>query len=184
MNVKYLINYKNKRDLHLLRKLALYSSIYDNCIFVKETLNNCYENYDISIFVTHDLLSLVKLKAFFKKNADLKFIILADGENMSILTTLSEDNFIVLELNCKTKVFKENIIYLHPQVALSIKITKREKQILGLILKGENNNQIANLLGVSERTVEAHRRNIYIKTGVHSITQLTLWAINNNMFNN
>lgn len=184
MREKYLINYTNKNDLRVLRKLALYSSIYEKCVFENEKEKHNYLDYDISVFVTHDLLSLVKLKALFQSKNNLKFLILADGENMSILTSLAEKNFTILDLDCKVNVFKENILFLNPKLYLTIKITKREKQILNLILKGQNNNKIAKQLGISERTIETHRRNIYIKTGVHSLSQLTLWAINNNMFNN
>lgn len=183
MKEKYLINYNTKKDLCLLRKLALYSSIYEYCIFEKEKLNREYDLFDISIFITHDLISLVKLKSIYKNYNNLKFIVLADGENISILSTLSEDNFIILESTCNTKKFKENLIFLRPKISNSLNITKREKQVLHLILKGQSNMQIAYQLGISERTIETHRRNIYIKTGVHSISQLTLWAIKNNMFN-
>ncbi len=183
MKEKYLINYNNKKDLYLLRKLALYSSIYEYCLFNYYKNGAKYELFDISIFITHDLLSLVKIKSIFKNHSNLKFIVLADGENISILSTLSEENFIILESNCKINIFKENLIYLKPKISYSLNITKREKQVLNLILKGQSNFQIANQLGIKERTIETHRRNIYIKTGVHSISQLTLWAINNNMLN-
>lgn len=183
MREKYLINYNNKNDLKILRKLALYSSIYDKCVFIRETSTNKFDEFEISVFITHDLISLVKLKSIYQKFERVKFLILADGENMSVLSTLSEEKFIVLDINCKISVFKENVIYLNPKILNSINMTKREREILSLLLRGQNNNNIANQLGISERTIEAHRRNIYIKTGVHSITQLTLWAINNNMFN-
>jgi len=184
MKEKYLINYNSNKDLYLLRKLALYSSIYEYCLFNKDRGKTNYELFDISIFISHDLLSLVKIKSIYKNYENLKFIVLADGENISILSTLSEDNFIILESKCGIKKFKENLIYLKPKISYTLNITKREKQVLNLILKGQSNSQIAIQLGIKERTIETHRRNIYIKTGVHSISQLTLWAINNNMFNN
>ncbi|MGD1816493.1 MAG: response regulator transcription factor [Pleomorphochaeta sp.] len=182
MKETYFINYQTKKDLHILRKLALYSSIYQQCDFIKNYNVNDLKNYSVCVFITHDLVSLVKIKALYQKVSDVKFLILADGENITILSTLAEDNFIIIAPNCRVNEFRENICYLNQQMSFDINITKREKQILILILKGQNNNHIASQLGISERTIEAHRRNIYQKLGVHSLSQLTLWAINNKMY--
>ncbi|MGL1885909.1 MAG: response regulator transcription factor [Reichenbachiella sp.] len=51
-------------------------------------------------------------------------------------------------------------------------ITKREKQILQLVYKGNSNKEIADTLSKSVRTVETHRFNIMKKLGVGNITEL------------
>lgn len=51
-------------------------------------------------------------------------------------------------------------------------LTKREKQILGMIYRGDSNRDIANLLGKSIRTIETHRFNIMKKLGVSNIAEL------------
>ncbi len=51
-------------------------------------------------------------------------------------------------------------------------LTKREKQILGLLYQGQNNKEIADQLGKSIRTIETHRFNIMKKVGVTSVTDL------------
>ncbi len=51
-------------------------------------------------------------------------------------------------------------------------LTKREKQILGLLYQGQNNKEIADQLGKSIRTIETHRFNIMKKIGVTSVTDL------------
>lgn len=181
MNTSYLIVYNNKKDLKSLRKLALYSSIYQNCKFLNNFDKKELDNYKIVISMTHDLLSLVKLKCLFQKLKSFKIIVLADGENLSILKALSEDDFIILDSKCTVSEFRENLLYLTPKDKNYIKITKREREVLSLILNGQNNSKIAKQLGISERTIEAHRRNIYLKIGVHSLSQLTLWAIDNNL---
>lgn len=45
-------------------------------------------------------------------------------------------------------------------------LTGREKEILGLLLKGKSNKEIADLMYVSIETVKTHLQNIYRKLGV------------------
>lgn len=61
------------------------------------------------------------------------------------------------------------------------KLSEREKEILNLIAKEMNNEEIANELFISERTVEAHRRNIFTKTNTKSIVGLIKYAIKNDL---
>ncbi|MDD3638401.1 MAG: response regulator transcription factor [Bacteroidales bacterium] len=57
-------------------------------------------------------------------------------------------------------------------------LSSRELEVLNLIAREYNNAQIAEQLFISERTVEAHRRNIFIKTETKSIVGLIKYAIN------
>ena len=57
-------------------------------------------------------------------------------------------------------------------------LSPREIEVLKLVSKEYNNEQIAEKLFISERTVEAHRRNIFIKTKTKSIVGLIKYAIN------
>jgi len=56
-------------------------------------------------------------------------------------------------------------------------LTDREREILQLISEGQNSKEVAETLHVSSKTVDAHRRNIMEKVGVHSIAELTKFAI-------
>lgn len=51
-------------------------------------------------------------------------------------------------------------------------LTKREKQIAGLVAHGFSNDEIAVRLGIKSGTVNAHLRNIYDKLQVHSRAEL------------
>ena len=51
-------------------------------------------------------------------------------------------------------------------------LTQREKRILNSVNAGLMNYQIAQRLGLSERTVETHRANAYKKVGVKDLQQL------------
>jgi DNA-binding NarL/FixJ family response regulator len=53
----------------------------------------------------------------------------------------------------------------------------REREILGLIANGRRSAQIAEELTISVGTVEAHRRNIMSKLGLHNVAELTKYAV-------
>ena len=57
-----------------------------------------------------------------------------------------------------------------------IEITKREEQIIKLIVKGVNNNDIATQLFVSCETVKTHKRNIKLKLGMESTEEIINYA--------
>ncbi len=62
-----------------------------------------------------------------------------------------------------------------------VSLTPREKEILSLVAKELTNEQIANKLFISERTVETHRRNIFSKTKTKSIVGLIKFAIHHGL---
>jgi len=55
-------------------------------------------------------------------------------------------------------------------------LTPREREVLGHVLSGQLNKQIAGDLGTSERTVKAHRANIMAKLQVQSVAELARLA--------
>jgi DNA-binding NarL/FixJ family response regulator len=61
------------------------------------------------------------------------------------------------------------------------KITKREKQILNYIAKQFTTVSIAQKLDISQRTVDAHRRNIMLKLGVRNTAGLIKIAYEKNI---
>lgn len=52
------------------------------------------------------------------------------------------------------------------------RLTSRERDVMDLILKGKLNKIIADDLGISMRTVEVHRSNVFSKMGVRSAVEL------------
>lgn len=63
-----------------------------------------------------------------------------------------------------------------------IAISKREKEVLRLIIDELSNQEIADKLFISIRTVEAHKRNLMEKTGSKTLAGLVKYAINNFLF--
>ena len=62
-------------------------------------------------------------------------------------------------------------------------LTKREVEILAQVASGMFNKEIANNLGISERTVKNHISNIFKKIDVSDRTQAAVFAIRNNIIN-
>jgi len=58
-------------------------------------------------------------------------------------------------------------------VETPFKLTKREKQILSLVLKLKNNKDIAEELEISKRTAEVHRFNLMKKLDVKNLLELS-----------
>lgn len=71
--------------------------------------------------------------------------------------------------------------YLHHlsenHIPSSSDLTPREREVLQLIAEGRTTKEIASSLSVSVKTVETHRRQIMNKLNVHSIAELTKFAI-------
>lgn len=59
----------------------------------------------------------------------------------------------------------------------SIVLTRREREVLEIIMEEKSNKQIAEELFISEKTVELHRSNLFIKLDVKNITGLVKKAI-------
>jgi DNA-binding CsgD family transcriptional regulator len=57
----------------------------------------------------------------------------------------------------------------HRQAVASL--TPREAEIFDLVVRGKRNKEIAYAIGVTERTVKAHRRSIMAKLGVGSLAE-------------
>jgi FixJ family two-component response regulator len=51
-------------------------------------------------------------------------------------------------------------------------LTQREREVLDLIIIGKLNKQIADVLGISIKTVEVHRARVMEKMGAHSLAEL------------
>lgn len=60
----------------------------------------------------------------------------------------------------------------------TVRLTKREQQVLSCLYRGLQNKEIADSLCISERTVETHRASLMSKLGVKNVPELSV-TINN-----
>lgn len=58
-------------------------------------------------------------------------------------------------------------------------LTTREREVLRLMAEGKPTKEIANVLNVSVKTVETHRRQIMKRLGIYDVAGLTKFAIRN-----
>jgi DNA-binding NarL/FixJ family response regulator len=73
--------------------------------------------------------------------------------------------------------------YLTPQIGgdhtKTPGLTQREREVLQLIVEGHTTKKIASQLNISIKTVESHRSNIMNKLDLHSVAELTKYAVRN-----
>ena len=150
----------------------------------------------------------VELTKTIKKNDPLQKIIALTmlGESQHIKQMLKAGVSGYLLKNCGSKELKKAITrvlegesYFSPEVsqiimndltgkqhgsrmATEIELSDREKEILHLIIREYSNQEIADTLFISPRTVDAHKRNLLDKTGSKNIAGLVLYAIEKRLF--
>jgi DNA-binding NarL/FixJ family response regulator len=61
------------------------------------------------------------------------------------------------------------------------RLTPREREIVQLLAEGKSSKEVAVALGLSVKTAETHRSNIMRKLELHSISNLVLYAVRNNI---
>jgi len=63
-------------------------------------------------------------------------------------------------------------------------LTRREREVLGLLALGHTNREVADLLHLSVRTVEFHRASIQRKLGLRSRSELVRFALQHGLLKN
>jgi two-component system, NarL family, response regulator NreC len=71
--------------------------------------------------------------------------------------------------------------YLHSQARSEVSVftilTHREREVLQLLAEGKSTKEIAATLHVSVKTIETHRQQVMDKLDIHSVAELTKYAI-------
>lgn len=60
-------------------------------------------------------------------------------------------------------------------------LTRRENQVVQLLAEGKSSKEVAAILNLSVKTAETHRSHIMSKLGLHSVSELVLYAVRNNI---
>jgi len=63
-----------------------------------------------------------------------------------------------------------------------IALTQREIEVIERVCAGKTNNEIADELFISKRTVDGHRLNISKKTNTYSIAELVIYSIKKEIY--
>jgi DNA-binding NarL/FixJ family response regulator len=97
------------------------------------------------------------------------------------------------ELGLAIKAVAQDKTYLSPSVSRTVvesylqraageggpieQLTARQREVLQLIAEGRNTKEIAHLLGISIKTVEAHRLQLMDRLAIHDVAGLVRYAI-------
>ena len=57
------------------------------------------------------------------------------------------------------------------------RVTTREREVMKLLAEGKTVRAAAMILGLSSKTVDAHKFNLMRKLGIHTKAELVMWAI-------
>lgn len=68
-----------------------------------------------------------------------------------------------------------------PETQTRSRLTPREREIVQLLAEGKSSKEVAVALGLSIKTAETHRSNIMRKLELHSVSDLVLYAVRNNI---
>lgn len=107
------------------------------------------------------------------------------GASGYLLKTASIDEIIAAiekvhrgELHFSNEVILTVLNYSRNQNSQSVKLTRRERQVIELIAKEHSNVEIASILNLSVETINTYRKNLLKKTGVKNTAGLVRHAIN------
>jgi DNA-binding NarL/FixJ family response regulator len=112
------------------------------------------------------------VKGFILKNSDITEVIKAINTVMQGGTYFSSEVLYNVVKNIKSVGKTPGNI---------ASISEREKEVLEQICKGLSNQEIADALFISKRTVEKHRASLLSKTNTKNTAQLVMYAIENKL---
>jgi len=128
-------------------------SMYEDHNIIKESFNNGANGY-------------------LSKNTDKKEIVAA------ITNCLNGGSYLNKSI-IKREVKNKN----SDDISIKYQLTKREREVLTHMLNDEKNALIASELSISRRTVETHRKNIFLKLGAKTNIGIAQIALKHNLVN-
>ena len=114
------------------------------------------------------------VRGFVLKSSGIEKVLVAINSVYNGDNYISEE--ILINLSKSTEV-KENKLIDNKESDIS----EREMEILFYVSKGLTNEEIADKLFISKRTVDKHRANLLSKTGCRNTAALVMYAIKNNI---
>ena len=151
-----------------------------------EHLNEKITASDANLLIINPLLLGYQNKEFInqlgKEHPNLVIIALATAYlEHSILSPYSG----VIEINdTRSKIISKMNEFAQSETtkkADDVELSKREIDVLVAVAKGMMNKEIADQMNISIHTVISHRKNITRKTGIKSVSGLTVYALLNNL---
>lgn len=121
--------------------------------------------YHQVVVVKHDQNSIITTMGI---HTDISHLKTSNKSTLSFIGLQNEPSFYNVEVK---EIYTPSVI----------QMTKREKEIIQLIMKGMSTKQISELLVISNLTVSTHRRNILKKTNTKTSLELQNKVINDGL---
>ncbi len=116
---------------------------------------------------------------FLKAGASGYVLKTATGKDLVSAVRLVSEGGLFLNTPHATELFAEAMrTEKQPEEGSYEVLTDREKEVLRLVAEGHTSKEIADLLGISTKTVITHRTNLSEKLGLHNRAELIKYAIN------
>ncbi|NLZ76823.1 MAG: helix-turn-helix transcriptional regulator [Spirochaetales bacterium] len=171
--------YRNtlERELLLSRTNALSELECSLCPVDDERFDS---DADLLACLCRDLPGALRMKNLTK---DHRLLIFAPPNLAQVFTYLHDWRCASVSLNANPAKIRSAIArLLQPadgvmEVHDPIHLTKRERQVLSLILSGQATSEIAKTLGIARATVTTYKKSLYSKSGTNSLSRLLIWAM-------
>lgn len=76
---------------------------------------------------------------------------------------------------------KKKLTHTNGKITMPNDLTKREQEVLALVASGKSNQEVADDLFISVKTVDTHKNHILDKLGLKNTAELVRYAIKNNL---
>jgi DNA-binding CsgD family transcriptional regulator len=182
MRKKAIVLYRTEEDRHfLLSKMEALPWIRaDACPLAKA---NRIQDCHFLLSRTEDLPSLLQLKRVVLSYKDIPLLVFSPTSQFSVLRMMDSPTCKVVEESIDAQSLGDALKAMLASTPTQCKedppcsLTLRERQVVALILSGEENKEIASKMGIKLSTVYAHKKNLFLKTGMHTTSQLVVWAL-------
>lgn len=127
----------------------------------------------LTIYEDEEVIDMVR--------AGVSAYVLKDVAGSELIDTIHRvvDGEIVIHPRVANRLVKE--LTRNEKKEDEIKLTKREKDVLNLLVKGNSNKDMADTLFISEKTVKNHLTSIFRKLNVKDRTQAAVYALKNDI---
>ncbi len=170
-----------KNILEELNDFRVIVTITDNCQYFFERVSAAHPDI---LIIDPDILD-------YKRRGDVEYIM--EESNSEYVIALVTQHFdpemlkkyhAVIDISDNREKISnklKKLIHSEKTEIETNELTVREKEILVSVAKGMMNKEIADKYNLSIHTVITHRKNITKKTGIKSVSGLTVFAILNNL---
>lgn len=147
-----------------------------NGIKVTEKITSEFSDTKVIILSMHDD-KLYVIKAF--KAGALGYLLKKSAFNELICAIQTVNNGSVYISSSIASIVMENFVFslANKKSLHSLLLTDRENEVLKMIAEGKSTKAMAAALYVSMKTVESHRKKIMDKLEIHSVAELTKYAV-------